>query len=115
MGYDEWNWRCYRIYKPDTNSVRLSVHVTFDESSFPTPEAIMESDEFVEMPIVGMPGGDVLDSPGAHPGGDRVEINRHKRIKHQRQEFHFYLGVPGSWMERQQLDLVGKVMTKHQQ
>jgi hypothetical protein len=73
VGYDELNWRCYRVYKPDTKSVRLSVHVTFDENSFPSPEAILESDEFVEMPIVGMmPGGGVLPVPVAHPG-DRMD------------------------------------------
>ncbi len=76
MGYDELNWRCYRIYKPDTKSVRLSVHVTFDESSFPTtPEAIVtESDELVmEMPHVSMPGGGVLPVQVAHPPGDHVD------------------------------------------
>ena len=76
VGYDELNWRCYRIYKPDAgsvrSSVRLSVHVTFDESSFPSPEAIMETDDFVKMPIVGMPGESVLPIPVAHPG-DRVD------------------------------------------
>ena len=75
VGYDEWNWRCYRIYKPDTNQVRLSVHVTFDESSFPSPEAILEADELVDMPIVGIPDGADVPPPlpaAAHPG-DRMD------------------------------------------
>lgn len=69
VGYDELNWRCYRIYKPDTGSVRHSVHVTFDESSFPSPtEAITrEADEFVEMPIVGT--GGALPVPSATAAG----------------------------------------------
>ena len=73
VGYDEWNWRCYRIYKPDTNSVRLSLHVTFEESSFPSPEAIMEADELVDMPLVSIPGGGVPPLPAAAHPGDRMD------------------------------------------
>jgi hypothetical protein len=64
VGYDELNWRCYRVYKPDTGRVRHAVHVTFDESSFPSPEAITrEAEEFVEMPIVG--SNEALPVPAA--------------------------------------------------
>ena len=70
VGYDELNWRCYRVYKPGTGSVRYSVHITFDERSFPSPEAIMEADEFVEMPIV---GASLVPAPVVVHPEDRVD------------------------------------------
>ena len=39
LGYDETNRSCYRIYNPATGKVKKSVHVTFDETSFPARAA----------------------------------------------------------------------------
>ena len=36
LGYDELNWRCYRIYDPKTLTVKPAIHVTFDETVFPS-------------------------------------------------------------------------------
>jgi hypothetical protein len=35
VGYDESNWRCYRVYDPVKQVVYRSVHATFNESEFP--------------------------------------------------------------------------------
>lgn len=48
VGYDPYNWRCYRIYDPTTATVRLTIHVTFDETSFPTPESLIADKEYEE-------------------------------------------------------------------
>ena len=32
LGYDELNWRSYRIYDPGTATVKFAVHVTFNEN-----------------------------------------------------------------------------------
>ena len=45
VGYDPYNWRCYRVYNPTTATVRLSVHVSFDENSFPSPEPLVDDKE----------------------------------------------------------------------
>ena len=39
VGYDESNRYCYRIYNPLTGKVKRTVHVTFDEASFPARRA----------------------------------------------------------------------------
>jgi hypothetical protein len=44
VGYDDHNWRCYRIWDPVSATVKLGVHVTFDESKFPSP-LYVESEE----------------------------------------------------------------------
>lgn len=49
VGYDDFNWRCYRIFDPATAAVRSAVHVTFDETCFPKPETLMDNDEFVDV------------------------------------------------------------------
>lgn len=49
VGYDPYNWRCYRVYNPATATVRLAVHVSFDENSFPSPDSLVgdkEDDEY---------------------------------------------------------------------
>lgn len=35
LGYDKSNWRCYRVFDPESNVVRISVHVSFNEDEFP--------------------------------------------------------------------------------
>jgi hypothetical protein len=40
VGYDESNRYCYRIYNPATGKVKTTVHVTFDEASFPAKKAV---------------------------------------------------------------------------
>jgi hypothetical protein len=35
LGYDESNWRSFRIWNPETRKVRIAVHVTFKEHIFP--------------------------------------------------------------------------------
>ena len=40
VGYDESNWRCYRIYDPRCGDVRFAVQVTFDETSFPGDKVV---------------------------------------------------------------------------
>ena len=49
VGYDDFNWRCYRIFDATTATVRSAVHVTFDETCFPKPETLMDNDEFVDV------------------------------------------------------------------
>ena len=50
VGYDDFNWRCYRIFDPRTATVRSAIHVTFDETCFPKPETLMmDNDEFVDV------------------------------------------------------------------
>ena len=39
LGYDETNKRCYRIYDPVGKKMHRSVHVTFDENTFPAKAA----------------------------------------------------------------------------
>ena len=49
VGYDPYNWRCYRVYNPATATVRLTIHVSFDENSFPIPDPLAgdkEDDEY---------------------------------------------------------------------
>jgi hypothetical protein len=40
VGYDDSNWRCYRIYDPRCGDVRFAVQVTFDETSFPGAKVV---------------------------------------------------------------------------
>lgn len=35
VGYYEYNTRCYRVYDPVAKVVRRTIHVTFNEASFP--------------------------------------------------------------------------------
>lgn len=53
LGYDDSNWRCYRIYDPETATVRLAIHVRFDETLFPRPfkgeDAEQPTDDFIEI------------------------------------------------------------------
>ena len=45
VGYDEMNWRSYRIYDPLSGKVRYAVHVTFHEDQFPDPAKMLEAAE----------------------------------------------------------------------
>ena len=45
VGYDPYNWRCYRVYNPATATVRLTVHVSFDENSFPSSDPPASDEE----------------------------------------------------------------------
>lgn len=43
MGYDEYNRRVYRIFDPDTKKIHRTMHVTFDETSFPYKDAAIST------------------------------------------------------------------------
>ena len=45
IGYDDHNWRTYRIWDPVSATVKLGIHVTFDETVFPSPVCAAESEE----------------------------------------------------------------------
>ncbi len=53
VGYNEMNWRCYRIYNPETATVRSAIiHVTFDELMRPKPVRVEEpesNEDFTEV------------------------------------------------------------------
>lgn len=49
MGYDEYNRRIYRIYDPDTKKLHRTMHVTFDEESFPYKDAAITSTGVTEV------------------------------------------------------------------
>jgi hypothetical protein len=53
LGYDDYNRRVYRIYDPDTKKVHRTMHVTFDEESFPARSS----------PLISVPSS-VVESPG---------------------------------------------------
>ena len=57
LGYDELNWRSYRIYDPGTATVKFAVHVTFNENVFPEPKKLEEDEIEFEAEVL---------TPGTH-------------------------------------------------
>lgn len=66
VGYDPYNTTCYRIFNPSTGKIHRSVHVTFDEATFP---AKMNGEPEIDVPKQQPVGGNSNSTTGTNSGG----------------------------------------------